>query len=127
MILIFSFNPVNYRFQLSTKCSLTFSFLSLADLNLGQIVLIGELLHHIRNTVLDIRKHTSEHDLQLIELSVGLLNVVVSDLANLSKSDDSVLQLITTFRILVFQESLLLGNKHFVDALIKWWSERALT
>ena len=42
--------------------SLTSIFLAFFDLNLGQVVLIGELLHHVRNTVLNVGEHASEHD-----------------------------------------------------------------
>mmetsp|Transcript_12625 Transcript_12625/g.26067 ORF Transcript_12625/g.26067 Transcript_12625/m.26067 type:complete len:341 (-) Transcript_12625:2502-3524(-) len=106
--------------------SLNISFLTFSDLDLGQIVLIGELLHHVRNTILDVGEHTTEHNLELIKLAVRLLNVVVSNLANLSKSDDSVLQLIATFRALVFQETLLFRDEHFVHTLVQWRTERSL-
>merc|ERR1712194_610092 len=52
-----------------------------------------------------------------------LLNVVMSNLANLSEPNDSVLQVITTLRILVFEESFLFRDKHFVHTFIKWWTE----
>ena len=43
----------------------------------------------------------------------------MSNLADVSKLENAILEIIATFKALVFAETLLLGNDHFIDTLIK--------
>mmetsp|Transcript_88324 Transcript_88324/g.254817 ORF Transcript_88324/g.254817 Transcript_88324/m.254817 type:complete len:448 (-) Transcript_88324:2556-3899(-) len=56
---------------------------------------------------------------------MGLLQVVVGDLANVAEHDDSVLQVIAALGTLILAETLLLGNQHLINALVKRWAKGA--
>ena len=97
----------------------TYHIILLLSLHLSQIILIRELAHHVGNAVLDVAEHATEVDLKGTVLAMRLLDVVVGDEADLSKTDDAVFELIATLERLVVAESLLLQDQHLVHALVE--------
>jgi hypothetical protein len=75
-------------------------------LHLGQILLISELVQHTSYTILDVTEQTAEKGFQSAVLAVWLLNIVMHDLADLSKCNDPILQLISPFGTLIISETL---------------------